>query len=341
MTGDDRNGPGEFQRPRVVLSRCLEFEACRYNGQSVSSGIVRLVEPYVDFVPVCPEVEIGLGVPRDPIRLVRLDAVGEGAGEPVPGAPRARLVQPSTARDLTAEMNAFAHAFSDRTAIVDGMILKSRSPTCGTGDVKVYAAAENAPVHHKGAGAFADVVMHRFPDVPIEDEGRLTNADIRHHFLTRLFAAAALRAALQDGPAGLVAFHTRYKLILMAHSPAGQRALGRLVAGVAGDFERVAAEYRRGFAAALAKPANHGAHVNTIQHAQGYFKEGLEPREKARFLEMQADYRQGRLPLQALLAVLDSWIERFDEPYLRGQAYFRPYPRELVTAADSGRRQLG
>ena len=341
MRRSDGDGLHELERPRVVLSRCLELEACRYNGQSISSEIVRLIQPYVDFLPVCPEVEIGLGVPRDPIRLVQLDAVGSDGGEQAPGAPRARLVQPGTGRDLTAEMNAFSDEFSDRIEKVDGMILKSRSPTCGTGDVKVYAAAENSPVHHKDAGAFADVVMHRFPEVPIEDEGRLTNAEIRHHFLTRLFAMAALRAALQSGPSGLVAFHTRYKLVLMAHSPSGQRALGRLLADMGGEFDRLAGAYRRGFAEALAKPASHGAHINTIQHAQGYFKEGLTPREKARFLEMQADYRKGRLPIQALLAVLDSWIERFDEPYLRGQAYFRPYPVELVTAADSGRGRLG
>lgn len=321
---------GGFGRPRVVLSRCLEIEACRYNAQTIRSGVVRLLEPYVEYVAVCPEVEIGLGVPRDPIRLVSA-ASGDGP---------LQLVQPSTDRDLTDRMTAFGHGFADSTRAIDGMVLKSRSPSCGIKDVKVYAGAEAAPVTGKGAGLFAGIMMERYPTVAVEDEGRLTNAGIRHHFLTRIFASAALRSALDEGPAGLVAFHTRYKLILMAHSPSGQRELGRLVAGAGSGFEAAATAYRDGFAEVMAEPAGRGAHVNVIQHAQGYFKRELASREKRQFEELQAQYREGQLPLQALLAVVGTWVARFDEPYLQGQAYFRPYPQPLVVAADSGRARL-
>jgi len=321
---------GGFGRPRVVLSRCLEIEACRYNAQTIRSGVVRLLEPYVEYVAVCPEVEIGLGVPRDPIRLVSV-ASGDGP---------LRLVQPSTDRDLTDRMTGFGHEFADSARAVDGMVLKSRSPSCGIKDVKVYAGAEDSPVTGKGAGLFAGIMMERYPNVAIEDEGRLTNAELRHPFLTRIFASEALRSALAEGPAGLVAFHTRYKLILMAHSPSGQRQLGRVVAGAGTDFEATAAAYRDGFAEVMAEPAGRGANVNVIQHAQGYFKRELAGREKRQFEELQAQYREGRLPLQALLAVLASWVARFDEPYLREQAYFRPYPQPLVVAADSGRTRL-
>lgn len=322
---------GGFGRPRVVLSRCLELEACRYNAQTIRSSVVRLVDPYVAFLPTCPEVEIGLGVPRDPIRLVAERPDGSGA---------LRLVQPSTDRDLTESMTSFAHGFADATEDIDGLLLKSRSPSCGIKDVKVYAAAEDAPVAGKGAGMFAGIMMDRFPTVAVEDEGRLTNAGIRHHWLTRIFASVALREALAGGPGALVDFHTRYKLVLMAHSPAGQRELGRLVAGAGSSFDGVATAYRTGFAEAMAEPATRGGHVNVIQHAQGYFKKQLAGPEKRQFESLQAQYREGALPLQALLAVLGSWVERFDEPYLREQRYFRPYPQPLVVAADSGRTRL-
>jgi uncharacterized protein YbgA (DUF1722 family)/uncharacterized protein YbbK (DUF523 family) len=318
-----------FGRPRIVLSQCLELEACRYNAQTVRSTVVRLIEPHVELLPVCPEVEVGLGVPRAPIRLVAAD----GGGGP-------RLVQPSTGRDITEDMLAFGGRFAEATRDVDGMILKNRSPTCGIKDVKVYAAADNAPPAGKDAGLFAAVMLERYPGVAIEDEGRLTNAEIRHHFLTRIFASAALRTALAAGPAGLVAFHTRYKLLFMAHSPSIQRELGRLVAEAGSRFDEVAVEYREAMGRALEEPAGRGAHVNTIQHAQGYFKDVLGGAEKRQFLRLQEEYREGALPIQALLAVLGSWVERFDEPYLRGQAYFRPYPRPLVIAADSGRGRL-
>ncbi len=339
----EAGGAAGFPAPRIIMSECLELEACRYNAQTIRSSVMRLVEPYVELVPICPEVEIGLGVPRDPIRLVAGEG-WSGSGDDGPAdeaaGPSLRLIQPSTSRDLTERMTSFSHGFADATADVDGLLLKSRSPSCGIKDVKVYSGAEGAPVVGKDAGMFAGIMMDRYPEAAMEDEGRLTNAEIRHHWLTRIFASARLRAALADGPAGLVDFHTRYKLVLMAHSPAGQRELGRLVAEAGRAFDDVAPAYRAGFAEAVAEPAGRGANVNVIQHAQGYFKRELAGAEKRQFGDLQAQYREGQLPLQALLAVLGSWVERFDEPYLREQAYFRPYPRALVVAADSGRARL-
>jgi uncharacterized protein YbgA (DUF1722 family)/uncharacterized protein YbbK (DUF523 family) len=291
-----------------------------------------MLEPHVEYVPVCPEVEIGLGVPRDPIRIERAPKDDEVGG--------LRLVQPSTGRDLTESMVAFGHQFADSTAQVDGLLLKNRSPSCGIGDVKVYVG--EVPATGKGQGMFAAVMAERYPTAPMEDEGRLTNAEIRHHWLTRLYAMARLREAAEAGPAGLVDFHTRYKLVLMAHSPRGQRELGRLVAdaGAVGAFVERVDRYRAGLADALAEPAGRGAMINAVQHAQGHFKRALEAAEKRQFQMLQTEYREGRLPFQALLAVLGSWVERFDEPYLREQWFFRPYPKDLVLAADSGRGRL-
>lgn len=191
--GPDRS----FPRPRIVLSRCLEMDACRYNGRMIRSAVVRSLDPWVEWVPVCPEVEMGLGTPRDPIRLVRR----EGAS---PGGPRAdadtgaaaegtRLIQPSTGRDLTGRMHAFRKAFLDGLGPVDGFLLKSRSPSCGIDGVKVFAAPDADEPVDREPGMFAAAVLEHFPHLPVEHEARLTEPDVRDRFLRAVFASAARR----------------------------------------------------------------------------------------------------------------------------------------------------
>lgn len=315
----------DFPRPRLVLSKCLEVEACRYNGQTIRSFVVRKLEPFVEYVPICPEVEVGLGVPRDPIRLVRLDE-------------ETRLIQPSSGKDLTEDMKEFSARFLDGLEEVDGFLLKSKSPSCGIDGIKVYADVENAPPVDKEPGIFAAAVLDRFPGAPVEHEGRLTNLRIRDHFFTAVFAVADLRRVAASGSmAELVAFQARHKLTLMAHDPDGQRRLGRMVANPDGrSFHEVIGEYEKGFREALRRQPRAGSHINVIQHAQGYFKEELSSAEKDHFLRLQDDYRGGKVGRGTLLALLQSWIRRFDEDYLAGQAYFEPYPRELLDLADSG-----
>lgn len=312
-------------RPRLVVSRCLELEACRYNGVSIRAPWVRRLEPFVDLVPVCPEVEIGLGVPRDPVRLVVL-------------GDETRMVQPSTDRDLTEAMTTFSRDFLDRVEPVDGFLLKSRSPSCGIKDTKLHTAAEPSMPAGKGAGLFAGAVLERFGDRAVEDEGRLTNFRLRHHFLIQLFTLARVRRLADGGRIrDLVSFHARHKLLLMAYRETALRRMGRLVAdGAVRPFADVLADYRELLARALARPARASAHVNVLMHAMGYFKDGLSPREKSHFLAVLDEYRARRLPLLAPLTTLTSWIERFDEAYLAGQVYFEPYPPALLDLSDSG-----
>lgn len=318
-------GPPVFGRPRVVLSECLELAPVRYNAQTIRAPLVTALASHVELVPVCPEVGMGLGVPRDPIRLVQIEA---GVG----------LYQPSTERWLTEDMAAFADGFLSRLDAVDGFLLKSRSPSCGIKDVKVYGGAgEGASPSGKDAGRFAAAVLEQFPDHPVEDEGRLTNRGIRDHWLTRIFALATLRQVEEAGRlAELMAFHTSYKLVLMAHNQTAMRQLGRLLAEHDDrSFPDLAAEYRAAFLRATARIPGPGRHVNVIEHARGYFKDALSGAEKRHLDDTIRDYRAGRLPLAAILAVLRSWIERFDEDYLRGQRYFQPYPAELVDLRSS------
>jgi uncharacterized protein YbgA (DUF1722 family)/uncharacterized protein YbbK (DUF523 family) len=313
-------------RPVLVLSKCLELDACRYNGQLIRAPVVVSLLPFVDLLPTCPEVEIGLGIPRDPMRLVSI----QGAQ---------RLVQPSTGRDITAEMQEFSDRFLGSLAEVDGFLLKSRSPSCGIKDTKIYSGEGGTQPSDRGPGMFGGAVIERFPRAAIEDEGRLTNFRIRHHFLTRLFANATLRAIAEaDRMGALVQFHAEYKLTLMAHHQAKLRELGRLVANPdRRPFGEVFEAYREGVAQALARPARSTSNINVLQHSMGYFSKGLHQSEKAHFLELLEEYRIGRTPLSVPLALLQSWIVRFDEPYLAQQRYFNPYPRELMDLRDSGR----
>ncbi|MEN2981743.1 MAG: DUF523 and DUF1722 domain-containing protein [Thermus sp.] len=220
-----------WPKPRVVVSACLGFAAVRYSGELIPDRVVQALGAHVDFVPVCPEVEIGLGVPRPTVRLVR---GGEGV----------RMLQPSTGEDLTGRMAAFSGAFLQGLGRVEGFILKNRSPSCALKDAKVYAP--RGGVVGRGPGLFAQAVEEAFPLLPKEDEGRLTSAQVRAHFFTRIFGLARLRM-VQDLP-GLMAFHARYKLLLTAYHQGEARALGRLLAGAKGrPLPRCAGPTRRGF----------------------------------------------------------------------------------------------
>jgi len=254
-------------RPVVVLSKCLEVEACRYDGQIVRAPFVVQLTPYVEMNPICPEVEIGLGTPRDPIQLV----TREGSQ---------RLVQPSTDRDLTQGMGSFSDEYLGALGDVDGFILKSRSPSCGIKDTKIDSA-------ERGPGMFGGAVLERFPHAAVEDEARLTNFRIRHHFLTKLFALASFRSVRDSGStAALVQFHSEYKFVLMAYHQTELRALGRIVASAAKRaFGEVMADYEAHLAHALARPARSNPNVNVLMHAHGHVSDGLGGKGKQRYLE--------------------------------------------------------
>jgi len=313
-------------RPTIVVSKCLEFAPCRYNGLMVSSDVVKALTPFVNFIPVCPEVEIGLGVPRDPIRV----ASGSGG---------LRLLQPSTGADVTERMTRFAASFLDGLPTVDGFLLKSRSPSCGMRDVKVFRGIEKEAAVGKGSGFFGSAVVERFPGYPAEDEGRLMNFRIREHFLTSLYALTRFREA-QGGLAmrDLVDYQARSKLLLMSYSQKEMRILGAIVANKEKKSPPVIFyEYEAHLRAALAKPPKYASNVNVLMHALGYFKDGLTPPEKAHFIASLEKYRAGKIPLSAAVAIVNSWLARFGGDYLKQQTFFEPYPEALVEITDSGK----
>jgi len=315
-----------FSRPNVVVSKCLGFDRCRYNGVTIPDAFVDQLKPYVTFHTVCPEVEIGLGAPRDPVRVV----IVEG---------KHRLIQPSTEADLTEAMQNFVHAFLDSLENVDGFILKGRSPSCGIKDVKVYRSLGKAAPVAKSDGFFGGAVLARFPNLPVEEEGRLKNFGIREHFLTHLFTQADFRAVKATGSIGdLVRFHSDNKLLLMAYREAELRIMGRLVANPEKrPADTVLADYEQHLAKALVQPPRHNTSINVLMHALGYFSKGLSAEEKTFFLDALDRYRAGRIPLSVPVGIISAWIVRFGEPYLARQTFFAPYPEDLVSVTDSGK----
>jgi len=318
--------PKRFPKPRIVVSRCLEFAACRYDGSKIPSEVVRSLMPYVEFTPVCAEMEIGLGVPRDPIRIVRTES-------------GLVLVQPSTGKDVTAKMRKFADAFLGSAGDADGFILKYRSPSCGLKEVKIFDAAGSKTLVGKGAGFFGGAAVERFPHLPVEDEGRLMNFRIREHFLTRIFALATFHdveraASMRD----LVGFQARNKLLLMAYNQKEMRHLGRIVANPEKKpVPQVIADYREHLRAALAAAPRYTSCINVLMHALGYFSEGLSKQEKAYFLDSLEEYRAERVPLSVPVGIIKSYVVRFGEAYLAQQSFFEPYPARLVEITDSGK----
>jgi len=196
----------EHPRPRVVISRCIDFDSCRYDGQVVRASLREELEPHVDFVPICPELEIGLGVPRDPVRLVRRSGA-------------ANMVQPATGRDVTAQMESFSRDFLSGLGTADGFILKARSPSCGVRDAKVFQTDDDGAAFDSGPGLFAARVLERFPHAAVEDEAGMNDPDLRHHFLTKAFALAGVRAAAAAGLPALIEFHARSKMLHEPYPP--------------------------------------------------------------------------------------------------------------------------
>ena len=316
----------EFARPQVVVSKCLGFEACRWNQVMIEDEFVNRLGRWVDYRPVCPEVETGLGVPRDPVRLI----TREGA---------VRLVQPATGVDWTGPMSDFMGGFFPSLGEVDGFLLKSRSPSCGPNEVKIYVGPEPGANSQQGSGMFAAQAKARYPAAAMEHEGRVKNFQLREHFLTKIFTLASFRATWEKGTmGGLVDFHAANKLLLMAYNQNRMRTMGRITANPGHQTPaQVLAAYGRELNQALARGPRKTSIINVLMHALGYFKKKLGSREKAHFLDTIELYRQGRVLLGTLQTLLYSWILGQGQEYLAGQTFFRPYPLELLDLADSGK----
>jgi len=315
--------------PVVVFSRCLGFEHCRYNGGIIAEPLIEQLKPFVDARTVCPEVGIGLGIPREPIRLV-----GEEDAQ--------RLVQPDTGSDVTQKMLEFRQSYAIENEAPDGFVLKFASPTCGPREVKLYVNEKRGAASTRTRGMFAAGMFAAYPYAVIEDEGRLKNFDIREHYLTRLFTMARFRTARAAGRArDLVAFQAQHKLILMAYSQTKMREMGRLVANSGKNpVSEQFSDYQALLHQALLRSPRRTSAINVLLHGFGYVSDALKPREKAFFLDSLEQYRNRHVPLSVPTSILRAWIIRFEIEYLADQYYFEPYPEGLVDVLDSGKGRV-
>ncbi len=315
-----------FPKPIVVVSKCLGFAHCRYNGQIISDRVVENLKEFVIFRPVCPEVEIGLHIPRDPIRIVEYEE-------------KKYLFQPATDKDVTIEMNRFVETYLESIAQVDGFILKNRSPSCGPWDVKIYNSFKKDAGIKRGGGFFGGRVVEKFPTKAIEDEGRLKNFTIREHFLTNLFTNARFKEVKKKGSMNaLVQFHTNNKYLLMAYNQTQLRTLGRIVAHHEGmNIKDVLELYEKHLSNALTKIPRYTSIINVLMHLFGGLSKALKREEKQFFLNKIEEYRDERIPLNTLIHLIEAWAIRQESSYLLRQTFIRPYPLDLVAITDSGK----
>ena len=315
-----------FPRPKILVSRCLGFAACRYDGQILKNGFVEQLQSEIDLIPVCPETDCGLGIPRAPIRLCHSD---QGLV----------VFQPATGRDVTAQVQSTITAILKEHPQVDGAILKSKSPSCGLLDTKIYQGVEKPQPLKKGPGIFGDQVLRQYDGAAIEDEMRLSNLVLREHFLIKLFTLARFRELSEQPTMGrLVAFHAGHKLLFLAYNQSHFRLAGKIVANHEKfPIVEVVRHYRKELLHILENPMRIPGVINTLYHAFGWISEHLGSEEKQYLINTIEEYRDERLPLQAVTRLIEAHALRFGNEYLRSQVFLRPYPRILAGLHDTGR----
>ena len=321
-TSQDSERPAVEDEIRIGISSCLLGQEVRFDGgHKRDRFLTDTLADFVSFVPVCPEMEIGLGSPRETMHLEKVDGV-------------VRLLTTKTGTDLTDRMTTWATERVGHLAAMDlcGFILKKGSPSCGMERVKVYGKKGSAP-SKQGRGLFAEELMAQWPALPVEEEGRLHDPRLRENFFERVFAYRRLKSFFSgDWQLGdLVAFHTAEKLLLRAHDPAGHRTLGQLVAGASAlPRETVARDYATGFMEVLRKQATTRKVASVLEHTLGHLRKLLDDRARHELLALIEDYRGGLVPLVVPLTLLAHHARHHEIEYLLGQTFLAPHPKELM-----------
>lgn len=306
---------------KLGISACLLGEQVRFDGGHKHHDFINAsLSRYFSFVPFCPEVAIGLGIPRQPIRLI-----ATGTEVRAVGTRQATL-------DVTAPLRDYASQTAAQLEDISGYIFKKGSPSCGMERVKVYHG--NGMPQAQGRGIYADELMRRLPLLPVEEEGRLMDPLLRENFIERVFIYHRWQQLNREpvSPAKLVAFHTELKYTLLSRGQPVYRELGRLVARAGNrgeDFEALCREYIALLMGALAKPAKRGHHANVLMHMMGYLKKQLATQDKAEMLTHIENYRRGIVPLVVPLTLLNHFLRKYPDRYLQRQRYLLPYPEQL------------
>ena len=306
---------------RLGISQCLLGEAVRFDGGHKRDRFLKdVLSRYVEWVPVCPEVEAGFGVPREPIRLVR------SVGQP-------RIMTVKTATDHTATMQRFSTQRIRELAALNlcGYVFKSNSPSCGMERVRVYST-HGMPTRN-GIGIFARAFMAHFPLTPVEEEGRLNDPAIREHFIERIFCYRRWQNLISSSVRRreLIGFHTRHKLLLLSHDRERYQSLGQLVAHAdAHPIHALVDQYGTEFMQALRRRSTVRKQVDVLHHIAGYFKHRLDKEGKRELRQVIEEYHRGLVPLIAPLTLVNHYVRLFEVEYLQQQIYLNPHPKELM-----------
>jgi len=304
----------------VGISSCLLGQEVRFDGgHKRDSYVTGTLSDYFEFVPFCPEAAVGLGIPRQPIRLVRRGEEIRAVGVRTPDL------------DPTDDLAAFASRTASQLGYISGYILKNASPSCGMERVKVYN--DKGMPERIGVGIYAGVLMKTLPLLPVEEEGRLGDAVLRENFIERVFVYHRWQQMMRDGltPNELVEFHSDHKYLILAHNQETYRQLGRMVADAGkADLDQLASDYASILMTTLKRPATPRQHVNVLQHLLGYLKEHLDKIDREEMTETIEQYRRGLLPLIVPITLIRHHFRRYPDPYVMRQYYLSPHPKELM-----------
>ena len=315
--------PNKFPNtsPTVGVSACLLGQQVRFDGgHKRDLFLTDLFGKFIDWVAICPEVEVGMGVPRASVRLVGT-------------LTHPRMIAEKSGKDWTEAMHRFAAKRVRDIAEkqLSGYVFKKNSPSCGMERIKVYNAKGMAERH--GRGLFAAAIMKQWPLLPVEEEGRLNDLKLRENFIERVFAYHRWLQATSErrSPGALVRFHTSHKYLLLAHSERHYRHLGHLVAAAKQiSIAEVYDDYGWGFMDALAVHATEKSHANVLDHMMGYFSKQLTAAERQELVQLIGEFRHRLIPLIAPITMIRHYTRKYQVAYLQGQLYLEPNPKELM-----------
>lgn len=307
---------------KIGVSACLLGQEVRFNGGHCNHRFLsNQFSKYATFEPVCPEVAIGMGIPRKSVRLERDNASNENI----------RMIEPTSGQDFTDSMVSYSQEKASQLKDLDGFVFKKNSPSCGVFRVKIYQ--NDQPCERRGTGLFAHAVMENHPELPVEEEGRLSDPFLREIFVERVFAYRRVKDLFDRKwtRRDVIQFQAREKLLLMAHSPHKAKMLGQLVGHIKqherDDFARA---YIREYMDCMNTAPSKGRHTNALMHMAGYLKNKLSKSGRAELTAVISDYRNGYVPMMVPMALMQHMIRRLEEGYLADQTYLSPHPRDLA-----------
>ena len=311
----------KYNKPKVLISKCLEFDACRYDGALITNKYIKKLKKYIDFITVCPEVEIGLGIPRSPIHLIN-------------NKNKFTLYQPSTKKDLGEKMLNFSKKFINSLDNIDGILLKSKSPSCALKTSKQYPNIDSKQSFKQGPGLFTQQLINNYEYIPKEEETRLNDFFLREHFYTSIFIIADFKKI--NSFKKLYNYHAKHKLLFMTYNQLKLKTLGKIAANHEGlNFDLVRKKYYNLLLKLLYRRPKYTSHINTQMHAFGYYKKHLSKSEKQYFITLLTQFKQKKISVSNLNNILSSWNIRFENDYLLNQSYFKPYPDDLIESNSS------